>query len=509
MNTCGCAVQLAVLALAAGVARASAAVTPNGMFTDGAVLQQAVTVPVWGAAEPGEEVTVEFAGQKRTAKADAEGKWMVRLDPLSASTEPRTMVIRGRIPNPQSEIRNILVGEVWICSGQSNMGMMLGRCEDGTNTARKAADPLLRFYRVPAVKSDAPLCDVRGRWSECKPETAVSFSGVAFYFGQALRLARPAVPVGLVWTAWGGTPAEAWTPREALEGAPALKAILDTHAKAVQAYDPVRADTAHRRRLAAWSNAAAKAREGGQPIPRKPQAPQPPAERPQRPSALYNAMIAPLAPYALRGAIWYQGEANARRATEYETLLPALIGSWRKAWGGGDFPFLFVQVAPFQNMTPELRESQLVCWRKTTNTAVVIAVDVGEEHNVHPPRKQPVGERLALAARAIAYGEKVEYVGPVFKRMRTEAERAILEFEHTGGGLVARGGELKDFTVAGADGRFVPARATVDGDRVVVTSPDVGEPKAVRYGWIPFFTGTLFGRNGLPASSFRTDRPLP
>ncbi len=507
MNTCGCAVRLAVLALAAGVARASAAVTPNGMFTDGAVLQQAVTVPVWGAAEPGEEVTVEFAGQKRTAKADAEGKWMVRLDPLSASTEPRSMIIRGTIGNRQSEIVNVLVGEVWICSGQSNMGMMLGRCEDGTNTARKAADPLLRFYRVPAVKSDAPLRDVRGQWSECKPETAVSFSGVAFHFGQALRLARPTVPVGLVWTAWGGTPAEAWTPREALEGAPALKAILETHAKAVQAYDPVRADTAHRRRLAAWSNAAAKAREGGQPIPRKPQAPQPPAERPQRPSALYNAMIAPLAPYALRGAIWYQGEANAGRAKQYETLFPTMIASWRKAWGGGAFPFLFVQIAPHANMGPEIREAQLVSWQKTPKTAMTVITDVGEQMDIHPKKKAPVGARLALAARALAYGEDVVYSGPVFKGMRTEAGKAILEFDHAGGGLVAAEGGLKDFVIAGADGKFVAAQAAIDGARVVVSSPEVAEPKAVRYGWLNYFVGSLFNREGLPATPFRTDRP--
>lgn len=228
-------------------------------------------------------------------------------------------------------------------------------------------------------------------------------------------------------------------------------------------------------------------------------------ENPSAPTVLYNGMIAPLLPYAIRGAIWYQGEANSPRARQYQTLFPAMIAGWRKAWDQGDFPFLFVQIAPFWEMTPEIREAQLLSWRKTRNTAMAVTMDCGDAKDIHPANKEPVGARLALAARALAYGEEIEYSGPVFDSMRTDGANAILRFTHPGGGLVAKGGSLKGFTIAGADMVFHPAKAEIAGDTVVIASPEVPAPIAVRYGWANVPEGNLFNQAGLPATPFRTD----
>lgn len=495
------------IAVALGVAASAQAVTLNGLFTEGAVLQQGVPAPVWGTAEPGEEIVVTFAGQTRRAKAGQDGRWIVRLAPLKASAEPRTLSVAGKTPGSKVEIAGVLVGEVWICSGQSNMQWTLGKSEGGTNAAMQAADPLLRLYKVPSVKTDEPLTAVTSRWTSCEFSNSVTFSGVAFFFGRELRTAR-GVPVGLIQTAWGGTPAESWTPRPILEGHADLKVILEEHAKAVADYTPEKAEESFQKNLVNWSNQLAKAKAEGRELPQKPRKMEPPAETPRRPCCLYNAMIAPLVPYAIRGAIWYQGESNSGRAKQYETLFPVMIGSWRQVWGQGDFPFLFVQIAPHQGMVPEIREAQLVSWQTTPNTAMAVITDVGEEKDIHPVKKAPVGARLALGARALAYGEKIVYSGPVFRAMTVQGNRAVLEFAHTGSGLVAAEGGLKDFTIAPPGStNFVPAQAVIENGRVVVTSPDVAAPGAVRYGWSNWFVGSLSNKEGLPATPFRTDRP--
>lgn len=497
-------VGIAAALLAAATAQA---VTLNGLFTEGAVLQQGVSAPVWGTAEPGEEIAVSFAGQTRRTKAGEDGRWIVRLAPLKASAEPRSLAVTGKTPESRVEVAGVLVGEVWICSGQSNMQWTLAKSEGGTNAAMQAADPLLRLYRVPSVKTDAPLAAVTSRWTSCEFSNSISFSGVAFFFGREMRAAR-GVPVGLIQTAWGGTPAEAWTPRPVLEGHPDLRVILADHATAVADYTPEKAEESFQKNLAAWSNQVAKAKAEARDPPSKPYKRDPPAETPTRPSCLYNAMIAPLVPYAIRGAIWYQGESNSGRAMQYETLFPVMIGSWRQVWGQGDFPFLFVQIAPHQGMVPEIREAQLVAWQTTPKTAMAVLADVGEEKDIHPAKKEPVGARLALAARAVAHGENVVYSGPAFRVMTVHGNRAILEFAHTGSGLVAAEGGLKDFTVAPAGStNFVPALAVIGNGRVVVASPDVAAPGAVRYGWSNWFVGSLFNKEGLPATPFRTDRP--
>jgi len=442
---------------------ARADVQPNALFSSGAVLQQGMSVPVWGTASEGEKVTVSFEGQRVSTVARG-GKWMVRLKPLRAGG-PFQMIISG-----ENEIRlgDIYVGEVWVCSGQSNMQMPLEQTENADQVIAASKDPMLRLFTVPNIAADEPAAAVNAVWRECGPEAVAKFSAVGYFFGRDLRRALK-VPIGLIDSSWGGTAAQAWTSPSALAASPEFRGMLP---------DP--------------SN---------------------PGEGPHRGGVLFNGMIAPLLPYAIRGAIWYQGESNAGAAYQYRTLFPTMIRSWREAWGQGDFPFLFVQLAPWQptptnpaeGTWPELREAQLLTAKTCPNTAMVVITDCGDEKDIHPKRKEPVGVRLAIAARAIAYGEKIEYSGPIYKSMIVKGDRVILYFDHVGSGLVAKGGELKGFTIAGEDRVFHPARASIYGSSVIVSSPEVARPVAVRYGWQNYPIVNLYNREGLPASPFRTD----
>ncbi|MDZ4199876.1 MAG: sialate O-acetylesterase [Kiritimatiellia bacterium] len=500
--------HVGAMCLVAGgwLALCAQAVTLNTLFTEGAIVQQGVSVPVWGTAEPGETVTVTFADQTKQAMADAQGNWVIRLNPMAASAEPRVLVAIGQRPEARLEIPGVLVGEVWVCSGQSNMQWSLGQSEGGTNAAQQVQDPLFRLFKVPNIMSDTPLQQVAGRWTSSEFSNSIQASGVAFFFGRELRAARN-VPVGLILTSWGGTPAEAWMPRALLESDPEFQAILDQHARAVDVYTPEKAEADFQRNLANWSNQVEKARAENRPVPYRPRLQVHPSESPTRPGSLYNAMIHPLLPYALAGAIWYQGESNAGRAKQYETLFPAMIQNWRQAWGLGDFPFLFVQIAPYHGMGPAIREAQLVAWQNTPGTMMVVTADVGEEADIHPRKKEPVGARLARAARAVAYGEDIVYSGPVYRALRVEGNRVSLEFDHIGSGLTAAEGGLQDFEIAASGTtNFVPAIAVIEGDRVIVQSPDVAAPGAVRYAWKNWFVGSLFNQEGLPATPFRTDR---
>jgi sialate O-acetylesterase len=471
---------------------ARAEVKPNGLFSDGVVLQQGLPLPVWGTANDGEVVTVKFQNQTVTTTAKA-GRWRLRLPPLKAGG-PFVMTIAGE---NTITLTNVLIGEVWLCGGQSNMEMPLAATTNASAAIAAARDPQLRFYTVPHGMSDEPKTEVSGAWKEATPGTATYFSAVGYFFGRDLRKALK-VPVGLIHSSVGGTPAEAWTAHPALEADPGLKQILERHAQAIKNYDPVKAEAQH-------EAAVAKAQAEGKDISKVPPASKSPALNNGRPSGLYNAMIAPLQPFALAGVIWYQGESNNGRATEYRTLFPAMIRNWREGWGEGEFPFLFVQIAPHRDMTPEIREAQLLTRQKVPRTAMAVITDVGEENNIHPTRKEPVGTRLALAARAIAYGEKVEYSGPVYDSIKVKGNRAIVSFTHLGGGLVAKDGELKGFSLAGQDGNFVSATAKIDGNKVIVSSPSVAKPVAVRYGWANAPDVNLFNRQGLPATPFRTD----
>ena len=471
--------SLAIVALltASGLA-ARAEVKPNSLFSDGVVLQQGIAVPISGTAKDGEKITVKI--QEQTVSTTAkDGRWMVKLKPLKAGG-PFVLTISGA---NDLTIKDVLVGEVWLCSGQSNMAFALSRASNGEEAIAAASDPQLRLYTVPHEAKDEPLTDAPGNWKECTPQSVANFSAVAYFFGRDLRKALK-VPVGLIHSSVGGTPAEAWTARATLEADPELKKLLDRHAEAVKNYDPAKAAEQHKQALVKHKEAVAKAKAEGTEPPRAPTGPNDPSRGNGRPAGLYNGMIAPLEPFAIAGAIWYQGEANSGRAMEYRKLFPAMIESWRQAFGAGEFPFLFVQIAPHQGMSPEIREAQLLTSQKVPRTAMAVITDVGEEKDIHPKQKEPVGARLALAARAIAYHEKIEYSGPVYDSMKVKGNQAILSFKHTGGGLVAKDGELKGFTVAGEDGKFVGAVAKIEGEKVIVTSDAVEKPAAVRYGWV-------------------------
>jgi len=486
-----------------------AEVKPDALFSDGAVLQQGMKTPVWGTAEPGETVTVQFAGQKKTTAADAKGAWRVVLDPMPASAEPSEMVITSSIQNPKSKIQNVLVGEVWLCSGQSNMAMTVAGCENAQEAAEKSADPQLRLFSVPLNPSDTPVSEVKGQWKEAGPTTVPGFSAVGYFFGRDLRKALK-VPVGLINSSVGGTPAEAWTSMKTLKSRPEFKVSLDIYAKAVASYPA--AKKKYEEAIEKYKADAAKAKEQGQAAPRMPTIPYGP-ESFQRPCCLYNGMIVPLEPYSLRGAIWYQGEGNAGRAWQYRKLLPAMIENWRKDWDDKDLAFLIVQLAPYMKIVTEpeesawaeLRESQLLTALNVPKCGLAVITDAGDPDNIHPKKKEPAGARLALAARAIAYGEKIEYWGPLYSSMAVEGNHAILKFKHVGGGLVTEGGDLKGFTIAGPDKKFVNAEAKIQGDRVIVSSPQVARPVAVRYGWANCPVVNLFNKEGLPPSPFRTD----
>ena len=441
----------------------------HGLFKDGMVLQREQPVPVWGTAEPRRSVTVSVAGQKKTATADAAGKWKVVLDPLKAGGPLEVAVAADRTIT----LRNVLVGEVWLCSGQSNMGWSVRLSANAAEEIAAARHPQIRLFTVPRRESESPETDVDGTWQECSPATIPTFSAVAYYFGRSLQKSLN-VPIGLVHSSVGATRAQAWTPRPVLEGASDFKDVFVQHD-----------------------------REKANPNP---------TVKPVAPSTLWNGMIAPLVPFAIRGTIWYQGEGNVGSPKMHQSLFPALIRSWRKEWGG-EFPFLYVQLAnhlarkdaPVESYWAMLRESQRLTL-SVPKTAMATAIDIGDAQDIHPKNKQEVGRRLALAAESVAYGKEVVYSGPMIASMKREGEKIRLTFTHVGGGLVARGDTLKGFAVAGEDRKFVWAQAKIEGNTVVVWAEGVAKPAMVQYAWADNPECALFNKEGLPAPPFQIDR---
>ena len=472
-----------------------------GLFTDNMVLQQGIKLPVWGWADDGEVVTVQFRREKATATAQ-KGKWMVRLSPQKAGG-PDTLTITGR---NHLELQNVMVGEVWICSGQSNMEWPLSRSFAAQKDIEAADNTMIRLYTVPKLKAKAPVHNVPATWQVCSPTSVPNFSAVAYYFGRELQPARQ-VAIGLIHTSWGGSPAEVWM------SDPVLNANPDYQKNIVDAYPPAWRN--YQKQLAAFEQEKAELQKQGKTTDKGPPWPI------WRPAELYNGMIAPLIPFAIQGAIWYQGESNAGRAHEYRTLYPDMIHNWRQDWGQGDFTFLAVQLAPWDRnqkrsleqiaATPvasdwaELREAQWLATKALPKVGLVVITDVGDKDDIHPTQKVPVGQRLALAARGIAYGEHITYSGPVYRNMTVQGRQAVLRFAEIGRGLEARGGDLRGFAVCGPDRRFVWANAVIRGNHVIVSHPDVLRPVAVRYGWSDYPVVNLWNKNGLPASPFRTD----
>lgn len=462
---------------------------------DHMVLQQGMPVPIWGTADTGEEVTVTLGDQKKSAAAGADGRWMVRFEPLKAEQGPLEMTVAGK---NRLSVSDILVGEVWICSGQSNMQWPVVRSKNADREIAEADYPRIRLFSVPRTVADKPQADTEARWEACAPTAIPEFSAVGYFFGRDLHKELK-VPVGLIHTSWGGTPAESWTEQAVLEGEPDFRPILDRWEQNVQKYAKALED---------WQKAAEKARAEGKPEPKKPADPN---ASPWKPAGLYNAMIAPLAPFAARGAIWYQGESNAPRAYQYRKLLPAMIKCWRDAWGQDQFAFLIVSLANFQAVKDEpgdddwaeLREAQAMTAAQPGN-GLAITIDVGEANDIHPKDKQTVGRRLMLQALKVAYGKDVVASGPVYESMQIEGDKVRIKFKNAAG-LVAKGSVPTGFAVAGEDRKWQWAHADIEDDTVVVWSPRVPAPKAVRYAWAHNPICNLYNAAGLPAEPFRTD----
>lgn len=626
------------------------------LFTDNMVLQQGRKIPVWGTAQDGIKILVELNGKKAESEAE-NGKWMVKL-PSMKQGGPYTLKVASG--NQTVELKNVLIGEVWIASGQSNMEFGLSGAVNGGVEVAAAKYPDIRFFTVERTTSPKPLDSVRGSWVECDPKNAPAFSAVAYFFGRRLAT-EDGLNIGIIHTSWGGTPAEAWTDEETIKSDPEFASLLgplesfknssnlgkqeiekkmaewekfwdgvySKNDELAQGWADPGTDFSgwtktevpkegsilsgidgvvwYRRDVEipeAWAGKdlvlklgpiddydisylngrevgriykdtpnwymtqreytvpAALVRPGkntvavrvvdnwlgggfgGDPGAMQIQIKDGSAEQtvalagswvyrtafqfdpkkdPVRPeqggesqvsTMLYNGMISPLIPFGIRGSIWYQGESNASRFIQYRKLFPAMIECWRRAWGEGAFPFYFVQLAnymqrldvPAESEWAGLREAQSMTL-KLKNTGMAVIIDIGDAGNIHPTNKQDVGKRLALWAEAKVYGKKdIEYSGPLYRKMKIDGGRAIVSFDHAKGGLVARGGgKVEGFAIAGADGKFVWANAKIDGDKVIVSSPLVSEPKAVRYGWADNPAVNLTNRADLPASPFRTE----
>lgn len=472
----------------------------SGLFSEHMVLQRDRPIPVWGRAPEGEAVEVRFNGASARTTAIG-GRFRVELPPQPAGG-PFTLEVVAR---DRLEIRDVLVGDVWLCSGQSNMEWRLVDSHAPKEAIPLANNPRLRLLTVPRRKSESPSEDLEAVWKVCDSAAAMDFSGVGFYFGRDLQ-ASQGVPIGVVSASWGGSPIESWMRLDTLaEDEVLAREVLAKVPEAMRAFDEA---------MAQWeAQAEALAREGKRPA----------AERPWwnwRPAELFNGMIAPLVPFGLRGFAWYQGEANIDRPELYTRLFSALIASWRREFGPGQLPFLAVQISPWdrdrcrslaeitrapeESAIAELREAQDLTARTVPGVGLAVTLDVGEKDDIHPPRKREVGARLALLARSIAYGEALVASGPTFRSAAVQGDRLVVSFDHVGGGLVARGGPLQGFALAGADGVYRWAEARIEGATVALRCPGIPAPLAARYAWADFPVANLFNREGLPAAPFRT-----
>ncbi|MCX7421048.1 MAG: sialate O-acetylesterase [Planctomycetia bacterium] len=441
------------------------------------VLQQKAPLPIWGTADVGEEVTVSIGDNKASTKAGADGKWSVKLKEMTAGG-PHELVVKGK---NEIKLADILIGEVWVASGQSNMEWSVSNSNNPAEEIAAAKYPNIRIFHVKKVPGVTPQAEVAldREWSECSPATIGNFSAVAYFFGRHIHKELN-VPVGLINTSWGGTRIEPWTPIAGFESVPSLKPIAE-QAIAQQA---------------------------------KPDGVQPNSGAPTH---LYNGMVHALVPFAIRGALWYQGESNRGEGVAYEQKMHALINGWRSVWAQGDFPFLYVQLAPYKYVRPPMTDPNHLLpqiWEAQTktlamkNTGMAVTTDITNLDDIHPRNKQDVGKRLALWAMAKTYGkEGLVYSGPLYKSMKVEGNKVRIEFDHIGAGLKSRDGKpLSWFSIAGKEGDFVDATAAIDGNSIIVSSDKIAEPAAVRFGWDQIAEPNLMNGEGLPASPFRTSR---
>jgi sialate O-acetylesterase len=514
----------------------SAAIRLPAIIGENMVLQRGIKVPIWGTASPGEQITLTFKGKTFKTVTESDGKWFLKLSTYQ-SGGPYEMLIQSKESN--LTLKNILIGDVWLASGQSNMEFGIQTEKSGAAEIPLAKDSLIHMFYVPMSFSITPKDDIapvardsrNGKWIVCSPEAMADpkwawhgFSAVGYYFAKELRKTQK-TPVGLIATYKGGTPAQAWMSLSALQQAPSFEQHLKSRQDIVDHFDQAKQEypdknSLYQQELKKWNE-----KQSGT----KPQPPANPEGGFGTPSNLFNAMVNPLIPYGIKGVIWYQGESNGDKlpqAVEYSTLFPRLISDWRTKWKQGNFPFLYVQLAnykkiaqtPSEGIWPWVREAQL----KTLSlpqTGMAVITDIGDAGDIHPTNKKDVGLRLALTARKIAYSENLVYSGPVYHDMKINGNVVELSFDHTGSGLIGfnpnadskenSSQKLKGFGIAGADGNFVWADAVIEGNKIKVFSDKIANPIAVRYNWADNPVGTLYNKEGLPASPFRTDKNLP
>jgi len=497
---------IAVLTFALG---ARANVSLPDVISEGMVLQQGQAIPIWGKADPGEVVTVHFAGQSKKTIAAMDGTWRVKLDPMRANATPATMIISGK---NTIELKNILIGEVWLVSGQSNMERLLSETANGEAAIAAANHPLIRLFNVSRQVAFKRAPPPLATWQPCSPQTIKQFSAAGYYFGVELER-ELRVPIGLINSSYGGSQAEAWTPVEYLLASEDLRPTVERKKIWDEERPRVRAD--YDEALKKWRAESDKAKAAGARPSPSPAVPD--ALREYRiASSIYDGMIAPIIPFFIRGAIWYQGESNEARAQQYGVLLPTMIRAWRERWGEGNFPFGIVQLPNYRDPKPEpsdeawshLREAQRRTALHTPNTGLIVTIDIGEAHDIHPKNKLDVGKRMALWALVDVYGRKMTKSGPIFRNAKIAASKIILTFDEVGQGLRIRDGdELDEFAIAGADHKWRWASAKIVAkDRIEVWSDVVSQPLAVRYAFNnnPKHPN-LTNETRLPAAPFRTD----
>lgn len=498
------------------------------IFSSHMVLQQGKPIVLWGKADPGGVVEVHFAGEKLQVEAGEDGQWRAELPAQAANAEGQVLTVKsGGI---EERFEDVLVGEVWIASGQSNMQWAVGASNHAQEEIKNATFSKIRLFQATMKTSEEPVEDIAntwGGWERCAPERVARFSAVGYYFGREIHQQGEEVPVGIIQSAWGGTRSEAWTSREALLGDQTAAKLLADWRAAELGWNAEAEAARYAERLAAWEKKTAEMRkqtagvEGpaakkSRRLPRRPEEPIHPRLQRHHPSAIYNAMISPLVPFPIRGVIWYQGESNQDRAHQYASIFPTMIEDWRAQWDE-NFPFLFVQLANFraaaeapveEGSWPELQWSQYLTLKRLLGTGMAVANDIGAAADIHPRNKQDVGKRLARWALSMApFAQEIVPSGPVYKGMKKEQAGIRIFFDHVGEGLRARGDEpLGGFAIAGEDRSWHAADAQVEGNSVFVSHQAVDEPLAVRYAWKANPTeANLVNSAGLPASLFRTD----
>ncbi len=472
-------------------------VTVPHVFGDHMVFQRDIVLPVWGEGVPGEKVTVSVGGNSNSTVTGSGGNWKIYLTAMAAGG-PYELTIEGV---NKIVFKNVMVGDVWLCSGQSNMWWPMKNLKDIPHNKVPVVNSELRLFSVWSPEHD--LYGVQPEWSSCTPENLNEFSAVAYYFGREIQH-ETGVTVGLIHSSMGGSVPETWMTRQTLISDPDFRPVVDYWDSITTVYSDAKKE------FASYLEALALAKSGDAPEPLKPDMPF--VQRPLRfymryPQGIYDAQLAPLIPFAIKGVIWYQGESSIERAWQYRKLFPAMISEWRHLWGQGDFPFIYVQLANYRGgaSVPEIREAQLMTL-SLPKTGMAVTIDIGDSTNVHANNKWDVGRRLALSAFHVAYGRDIPYSGPLYISMRIDGSSISIGFSHAEGGLVAGNGELvKGFEIAGKDRVFHKAEARIDDLKVIVSSTDVIEPVAVRYAWKSNPTCNLYNSAGLPASPFRTD----